>query len=205
MDVDRLVLAIVQREDADAAISALNQAGLAVTLISTIGGFLGTSNVTLLIGLRSNDVEQAIGLLKTQCHKRTVHSSLIAPAETDVGGATIFVFPVARYIHLGTTYTIADFQREPSTRGTLQMILAIVSNEQVGKLLETLTDWSYRVTLISTTGGFLHRGNATLLIGARSERVNSIVDQIRQVYGMTAMNNSAATIFVLAIAQHERM
>jgi uncharacterized protein YaaQ len=85
------------------------------------------------------------------------------------------------------------------------MIPAIISNEQAGKLLETLTDWSYRVTLISTTGGFLHRGNATLLIGARLERVNSIVNQIRQVYGMTAMNDSAATIFVLAIAQHERM
>jgi hypothetical protein len=112
---------------------------------------------------------------------------------------------VARYIHLGTTYTIADFQRQPSTPGTLQIILAIVSNEQAGKLLETLTDWSYRATLISTTGGFLHRGNATLLIGARSERVNSIVDLIRQVYGVTATKGSVATIFVLDIAQHERM
>ena len=205
MDVDRLVLAIIQREDADAAISALNQAGLAVTLISTIGGFLGTSNVTLLIGLRSNDLEQAIGLLRTHCHKRTVHTSLIAPTETEVGSATIFVFPVTRYVHMGADHTIVDSQRKPSEPGTLQLILAIVSNEQSGKLVETLTEWSYRATLISTTGGFLHRGNATLLIGARSERVESIVDQIRQVCGVTATKGSVATIFVLDIAQHERM
>ncbi|MCI0475893.1 MAG: cyclic-di-AMP receptor [Anaerolineales bacterium] len=205
MDIDTLVLAIIQREDADAAIGTLNHAGFAVTLISTIGGFLRTGNVTLLIGLRSNDVEQAIGLLKTQCHKRIVHSSLIASAETDIGGATIFVFPVARYIHLGTTYTIADFQREPSPLGTLQMILAIVSDEQAGKLLETLTDWSYRATLISTTGGFLHRGNATLLIGVRSERVDSIVEQIRQVCQTNSTNEPSATIFVLDVARLERV
>jgi uncharacterized protein YaaQ len=205
MDIDTLVLAIVQPEDVDATISALNQAGLAVTLISTIGGFLGTGNVTLLIGLRSNDVEQAIGLLKAQCHKRTVHPSLAAPAETKVGGATIFVFPVARYIHLGTASTIADFQREPSVPGTMQMILVLVANEHLSKLLETLTDWSYRATLISTTGGFLRRGNATLLIGARSERIDSIANQIRQVCGATATNDSVATIFVLDIAQYARM
>jgi uncharacterized protein YaaQ len=205
MDIDTLVLAIVQPEDADAAISALNQAGLAVTLISTIGGFLGTGNVTLLIGLRSKDVEQAVGLLKAQCHKRTAHPSLAAPAETKVSGATIFVFPVARYLHLGTTSTNADFQREPSVPGTIQMVLVIVTNEHLNKLLETLTDWSYRATLISTTGGFLRRGNATLLIGARSERVDSIANQIRQVCGVIPTNDSVATIFVLDIARYARM
>jgi uncharacterized protein YaaQ len=59
------------------------------------------------------------------------------------------------------------------------LILAIVSQEQSGKLVETLTNWSYRATLIGTTGGFWRRGNVTLLVGVRAERVDSIVEQIR--------------------------
>ncbi len=103
-----------------------------------------------------------------------------------VGGATIFVLFVTRYVHAGADRVIVDALRGPSEPGTLQLILAIVSKEQSGKLVATLTDWSYRATLIGTTGGFLRRGNATILIGDRSERVDSIVEQIRQVCEMNS-------------------
>ena len=201
MDIDKLVLAIIQHEDADATIAALNQAGLAVTMIASFGGFLGTRNVTLLIGLRAGDVEKAVGVLKTHSHHRTVR----APRETDVGGATILVFPIARYVHLSPSDAHSNSRSDADQPGTMKMILAIVSQQQSDQLLKALTDWSYRGTLVSTTGGFLHRQNATLLIGARSERVNSIVDQIRQVCEQGTEDGSAATIFVLDSAQYERM
>jgi len=206
MEIDWLVLAVVQREDADEAIRALNQAGLAVTLIASVGGFLGADNITLLIGLGADAVERALGLLKTCCRQRIVPASRIpAATETPVGGATIFIFSVTRYVHFSANHTIVDSQREPSKPGTLQMILAIVAQEQAGKLTETLIDWSYRVTLIGTTGGFLRRGNATLLIGARAERVESIVEQIRQTCETNSLNEPSATIFVLNTAHFERI
>ncbi len=199
MEIDALALAIIQREDADAAIGALNRAGFAVTLIASVGGFLRARNVTLLIGLRAGEVERALGLLKMCCHKRTV------PAGTIVGGATIFVFPVTRYVHWGAARVIVDSQRAPSEPGALHMILAIVAQEQAGKLIETLTDWSYRATLISTTGGFWRRGNATILSGVRAERVDSIVEQIRRVCKMNPTNEPVATIFVLDVARLEHL
>ncbi len=204
MNIDTLVLAVIQREDADTTIGTLTHAGFAVTLIASVGGYLGASNVTLLIGLSSNDVERALSLLKTCCHKRIVHpSTAAAPAEVSIGGATIFVLPVTRYVHIGADHAIVDSRREPSAPGTLQLILAIVSQRHSGKLVETLTDWSYRATLIGTTGGFWGRGNATLLSGVRSERVDSIVDQIRQVCETNLTNEPIATILVLNLAQLE--
>ncbi|MBI5304472.1 MAG: cyclic-di-AMP receptor [Chloroflexi bacterium] len=215
MDIDRLVLAIVQPKDAEAITRALNQADLAVTHISSVGGFLGTHNVTLLIGLPSNDVERALELLRTHCHRRTVpanvpgrevepHQSGFAPP-TAVGSATVFVLPVARYLRLEGDHLSVDSTPQSVEPGTMQLVLVIVSNEPSGELLKRLTNWSYRATRFSTIGGFSHRENATLLIGARAERVNSILDQIRQVCAAAPMNNSAATIFVLDIAQHARL
>ena len=199
MDIDKLMLALVQHKDADAATNALTQAGLSVTRISSLEGFLGTRNVTLLIGLQSDDVQRATALLKSSCSSRI---PLGASNEADIG-TTTFTFNVNRYIHL--TNPAVDFQSQPSEHGAMQMILAIVAQEHSDKLMQALTDWSYRATLISTTGGFLRRGNATVFIGARSERVNSIVDQIRQVCKMNETSDPVATIFVLDISHFERM
>lgn len=201
MDIDKLMLTIVQRQDAEAVILALNEADLVVTVIASVGGFLGTNNVTLLIGLPASDVEKAMAVLKTRSHHRTVH----APRETDVGGATVFVFPVVRFVHLGVAQPTVIPQRDPTEPAAMKMIIAIVSQQQSDQLLKTLTDWSYRGTLMSTTGGFSHRRNATVLIGARSDRVESIVDQIRQVCDQGPRGDSAATIFVLDSAQYERV
>ncbi|MBI5030170.1 MAG: cyclic-di-AMP receptor [Chloroflexi bacterium] len=217
MDIDKLILAIVQREDADAAMNVLTQAGLSVTRISSLGGFMGTHNVTLLIGLSSNNVDRAISILRIHCHKRTVpvHMTTPAPAShlsgfmrpivADVGSAVVFVFPVARYIHLGANQSSVDAKHAFLEPGALQLVLVIVSDNQSGKLLKRLTDWSYHATLISTTGGFLKRGNATLMIGVRSERVDSILEQVHQVTGGTVTKDSAATVFVLEITRQERM
>ncbi|MBI4786336.1 MAG: cyclic-di-AMP receptor [Chloroflexi bacterium] len=201
MQIDRLVLAIVQREDADAAIGALNDAGLAVTVIASVGGFLSASNTTLLMGLRADDVEKAVEVLKARGHHRTVR----APREADIGSATIFVFPLECYVHITPSQPTIDSRCDAGEPGTMKMIVAIVSQQQSDQLLKVLTDWSYRGTLMSTTGGFLHRQNATVLVGARAERVNSILDQIRRVCEQSAEDSSAATIFVLDSAQYERL
>ncbi|MGE5261764.1 MAG: cyclic-di-AMP receptor [Acidobacteriota bacterium] len=200
MDVDRLLLAIVQREDADATIAALNQASLSVTVIASLGGFLAASNVTLLIGLQAGNVEKAMDVFKTHGHHRAVH----ARRDANVSGATIFVFPVLYGVRLSAAPPTPIPPFNAADLGTMKLILAIVSPQQSDQLLKTLTDWSYRGTLMSTTGGFLHRKNATILVGARAERVESIVDQIGQAC-MQDPRGDAATVFVLDCAQYERM
>lgn len=204
MNVDTLLLALVQHQDADAAIRALNDAGFLVTLTASVGGFTGASNATLLIGLTAPDVARALDVLKTSCQPRTVTNSRNGvTTSVTVGGATIFAFPVARYVHLNADRTCVDARVKPSEPGRLQLVLAIIPQEQSEKAAEALTNWSYHATVISTTGGFFRRGQATIMVGARSERVDSIVTQLYE----TCKNwtEPMATIFVLDIDRLEHI
>ena len=70
MSEQSLMLAIVQPEDAGTAADALIEAGLRVTRISSIGGFLRRSNVTLLLGLRRDQAMLAGQLLAANCQTR---------------------------------------------------------------------------------------------------------------------------------------
>jgi uncharacterized protein YaaQ len=147
-----------------------------------------------------------LSLLQAACHPRLVPRSIQPSAtETSVSGAIVFVSPVARYIRLKADGVIVDSHPDFTEVGSMKLILAIVTQEDAGKLLGVLTDWSYRATLISTTGSFLKQGNGTVLIGVRSERVDSIVDQIRHICHAHPWNDAIATIFVLDLSRFERM
>jgi uncharacterized protein YaaQ len=104
--VQRLITAIIQMRDADAAIGALHRAGFSVSRMSSSGGFLGKWNVTLLIGIEEGQVEQVQAILAQICRKRIEYvatpvegSPFHLPLSTPVtvGGATIFSMPVERY------------------------------------------------------------------------------------------------------------
>lgn len=198
MEIDTLVLAIVQHDDADAAIGALTRAGFAVTVIASVGGFLGAHNVTLLIGLNAREIERAREALRAACHPRAIH----APVEATISRATLFVCPVARYFHLGADRAVVDYARAPSVPGALQLVLAIIAREQANQVIVRLTDWSYHVTVLGTTGGYSQRANTTLLIAVRAERVDSILAQIRGV--CEANEQPMATILALPVTRWER-
>jgi uncharacterized protein YaaQ len=104
--IDYLMLAVIQLQDSDQTIEALNKAGLEITRIGSTGGFLGRRNATLVIGLEKKDYTTAIEIFRTNCRRRTeyiatrlegspFHLPLTTPVT--VGGATIFTFPVERY------------------------------------------------------------------------------------------------------------
>lgn len=91
----KLILAIVNNEDASRALDALTRAGLFVTRLSTTGGFLMMGNTTLLIGTDEERVPMAIGILRQHCTARTQPGSKLRQAEPiTVGGATVFVLDV---------------------------------------------------------------------------------------------------------------
>lgn len=57
----------------------------------------------------------------------------------------------------------------------MKLILAIVQDVDSRGLLDALMAEGYRATKISSTGGFLVRGNATILIGVRDEQVDPVL------------------------------
>ena len=65
----------------------------------------------------------------------------------------------------------------------MKMILTIVRNEDAPLLLNELNEKKYYVTKLATTGGFLKKGNTTLLMGIEDEQVEEVCEIIRQHSG----------------------
>ena len=62
----------------------------------------------------------------------------------------------------------------------MKLIVSIVHSDDADTLIRALQQEGHRCTKISTTGGFLREGNATILIGTEAERVDGILDVIRE-------------------------
>lgn len=104
----QLIMAIVQHDDAKAAVAALMEGRFRVTQLTTSGGFLRKGNVTLLLGVERARLTEALRVLETVCETRTelampLHVEampgpiLLSPMEVQVGGATVFVMDVQHF------------------------------------------------------------------------------------------------------------
>ena len=63
----------------------------------------------------------------------------------------------------------------------MKLIIAIVQDEDSTDVIEALTEENYRVTKLATTGGFLKSGNTTLMVGIEEEKVQSVIDIIKEI------------------------
>jgi len=62
----------------------------------------------------------------------------------------------------------------------MKLIVSIVHSDDADTLIRALQEKGHRCTKISTTGGFLREGNATVLIGAEEDQVDGILEIIRR-------------------------
>jgi uncharacterized protein YaaQ len=60
----------------------------------------------------------------------------------------------------------------------MKLIISIVHRDDVDQLLDALMEKGFRATKISTTGGFLRAGNATILVGVEEQKVPGILSII---------------------------
>lgn len=104
----KLIFAIVNDQDGQRVLTALNNAGFSVTKLATTGTFLKVGNVTLIIGTDEEKVQEVIDIIKekSQRRKQLVVSPVMfdasggyvsQPTEIEVGGATVFVTDVERF------------------------------------------------------------------------------------------------------------
>ena len=108
----KLIIAIVQDEDAPRLVSSLMNEGFSVTKLATTGGFLRAGNTTLLLGVDDDKYDGAIGVIEKVCKSRkqiaTAPSTVAGsssgyvpyPVEVMVGGATVFVMNVEQFIKM---------------------------------------------------------------------------------------------------------
>lgn len=96
----QLAVAIVQEEDADAAVRELIARRLPVTRISTTGGYLKTGNATLLMAVNEEQLEEATEVLRRTCKRREQVTSKGNGGKATVGGAVIFLLRLDGLIRL---------------------------------------------------------------------------------------------------------
>lgn len=95
----KLVMAIVQAEDADRAVKALIGQEYRVTRFNTVGGFLRKGNVTLLTAVQPEEVEQVIQTLRTTCQRRPIDQTKEGSGR-EVSRAALFVLNVPQSYQL---------------------------------------------------------------------------------------------------------
>ncbi|MDP9729292.1 cyclic-di-AMP receptor [Alicyclobacillus tolerans] len=61
----------------------------------------------------------------------------------------------------------------------MKMMIAIVQDKDSPRLAHNLVKAGVRATKLASTGGFLHAGNTTFIIGAENEKVEDVKEIIR--------------------------
>jgi len=105
-NINRLMTVVIQVQDVENAMLGLSDMGLAVTRLTSSGGFLGRRNVTLLVGFCHGQEDSIYKTLKQSCRRRVDYISspieeapyaLPVATPIEVGGATIFTLEVERF------------------------------------------------------------------------------------------------------------
>ncbi len=226
----QLAVAIVQDEDAGLLCKRLGALGISFTRLNSVGGFLARGNVTLLAGIEMAQVEIMLDAIRKTCHTRKrfinpipagaepAHMALAAPTfplEVQVGGATVFFLAVKRFMRGTEAAPSRPAQAQPvspSSEGAhpMTLLLSIVTSDAVEGVTRALLAANYRVTRINSAGGFLRRGNVTLLIGVEDAQVEDALAVIAghcsgQAGRTDGAPASCATTFVLEATRTVRV
>ncbi len=106
----KLILAVVQDQDSSKLMNALVDNKFRATKLASTGGFLKSGNTTFMIGTDDIRVDKALQIIKDNCKSRdqlvapispmggNADSYVPYPVEVEVGGATVFVLPIEKFL-----------------------------------------------------------------------------------------------------------
>lgn len=87
----------------------------------------------------------------------------------------------------------------------MKLLIVIVRDTDGDAVIPDLVSKGYRVTRMASTGGFLRRGNVTLLIGVEDEQVQDVFDLIGASCRPAEPGQHRATIFVSNMSHFEHV
>jgi len=90
----KLIIAIIEDDFSSKVIKSLTENEYRATRLSSTGGFLKSGNTTLLIGVKDDEVDAVVDIIREQCKDKKVAKG---KKEVIVGGANIFVLDVEGY------------------------------------------------------------------------------------------------------------
>ncbi|CAM3984216.1 cyclic-di-AMP receptor [Alkalicoccus chagannorensis] len=108
----------------------------------------------------------------------------------------------------------------------MKLIVAVIQDKDSARLSDALVEKEFQATKLASTGGFLKAGNSTLMIGVEDDKVEQVLDIIREncqareqlVAPISPMGGNAdsyvpypvevqvggATVFILPVEQFEK-
>ena len=87
---------------------------------------------------------------------------------------------------------------EPSEERRMKLLLFVVEDNVADPTVDTLVEQGFRVTRLASTGGFLRKGNTTLLVGVEDEAAERAAAVVRP----TA---PGALVITLPLERYERV
>lgn len=82
----------------------------------------------------------------------------------------------------------------------MKLIIAIVRDMDNDSVSHALTQANYRVTYVASTGGFLRKGQSTLMIGVEDDLADHALEIIREnVTPATDNDQRQSIIFVIPV------
>ena len=105
----KLIIAVVQDKDHRRVTEALLENGYKFTNIASTGGLLREGNVTFVIGVDAEQIDDVIAVIREHSKTREqlvnvfpptiepIGTCIPSPVKVQVGGATVFVLDVERF------------------------------------------------------------------------------------------------------------
>ena len=87
----------------------------------------------------------------------------------------------------------------------MKLVITIIRDTDAGPVTERLVGDGHGVTRVASTGGFLRRGNVTLLVGVEDENVELVIEALREVCCGPEPGQHRATVFVVDSPHFERV
>jgi len=88
----------------------------------------------------------------------------------------------------------------------MKLMIIIAHDTDSENVVQELVQNDFRVTRMASTGGFLRRGNSTLLVGLEDEQVQPVTDLIKGACRQeNAENQYRATVFVVDMPYYTKI
>lgn len=91
------------------------------------------------------------------------------------------------------------------SEGKMKLMIVIIRDIDDQNVIRALVDNSYRVTRMASTGGFLRRGNVTLMVGVEAEKIDAVFALLHQTCQPKDTAQNRATIFVVDMPYFEQI
>jgi uncharacterized protein YaaQ len=87
----------------------------------------------------------------------------------------------------------------------MKLMFIIVRDSDADAVVQALVENNYRVTRMASTGGFLRHGNVTLMAGVEEDKVQKVIDLMRQACCPPEDSRHRATIFIVDMPYSEQI